>query len=49
MYIKCNITDPEAFKEISQNQADAQKTISDMTSLSNLFTKAQHQQQQGRR
>ncbi|KAI8888956.1 hypothetical protein K501DRAFT_329566 [Backusella circina FSU 941] len=36
--------DPEAFKEISQNQADAQKTISDMTSLSQLFTKAQQQQ-----
>ncbi|KAI9260538.1 hypothetical protein BDA99DRAFT_512410 [Phascolomyces articulosus] len=38
--------DPEALKEMSQSQADAQKMISDMPSLSDMFSNARNQQQQ---
>ncbi|KAG2224914.1 hypothetical protein INT45_010863, partial [Circinella minor] len=38
--------DPEALKEMSQSQADAQKMVSDMPSLSDMFNNARNQQQQ---
>ena len=38
--------DPEALKEMSQSQADAQKMMSDMPSLSDMFSNARNQQQQ---
>ncbi|KAI8146851.1 hypothetical protein BJV82DRAFT_596643 [Fennellomyces sp. T-0311] len=45
--------DPEALKEMSQSQADAQKMLADMPSLSGIFSNAQNQgknnQQQRRR
>ncbi|KAI9490584.1 hypothetical protein BDB00DRAFT_538448 [Zychaea mexicana] len=38
--------DPEALKEMSQSQADAQKMVSDMPSLSDMFSNARNQQLQ---